>query len=49
MKTVTLQGGGTLTLSGNFNLFELSPTDRKVVFEIIDKMNEIEKTGGIGT
>ena len=39
--------GGRLTLSGTFNLFELTGVERALVFEVIDKMMELEeKTRG---
>ena len=39
--------GGHLTLSGTFNLFELTGVERALVFEVIDKMMELEeKTRG---
>lgn len=39
MKTVKLPtAGGSLTLSGSFNLFELAGDERQLVFDIIDKM-----------
>ncbi len=39
-KTVTLVSGGTITLSGDFNLFELSLSDREFVDEMVDRMAE---------
>jgi hypothetical protein len=48
MKTVSLPNvKGTLTISGTFNAFGLSGDERKLVYNIIDMMNEFEaKTGG---
>lgn len=48
MKTIDLpNSGGTITLSGNINLFNLRGDERKLVFDLIDKMSEFEvKTGG---
>lgn len=41
MRTVQLpRAGGSLTLSGDFNPFELSGDERTLVYDIIDKMNE---------
>jgi hypothetical protein len=37
-KSVALKSGGTLTLSATLDLFALNPTDRKFVFELIDKL-----------
>jgi hypothetical protein len=43
MKKIALpNAGGSLTLSGSFNLFRLSGDERELVFQIIDKMNEFE-------
>ncbi|MEW5982953.1 MAG: DUF5343 domain-containing protein [Acidobacteriota bacterium] len=43
MKTITLtKAGGSLTLSGAFNLFDLVDDERELVFTIIDKMKEFE-------
>lgn len=45
MKTIRLPGaGGTLTLSGTFNPFELVGRERAGVYAIIDKMNELESS-----
>ena len=42
-KTVELPNtGGTLTLTGTFNLFALAGRERALVFEVIDKMTELE-------
>lgn len=38
-KMVSLQSGGTLTLSATLDLFALNPDDRKFVFELIDKLD----------
>lgn len=37
-KSVQLQSGGTLTISATLDLFSLSATDRKFVFDLIDKL-----------
>lgn len=37
-KTISLKSGGTVTVSGSFNLFSLSSEDRKFVFDLIDKL-----------
>jgi hypothetical protein len=41
-KSVSLRSGGVLTLSATLDLFSLNPTDRKFVFEIIDKLEGYE-------
>jgi hypothetical protein len=48
MKTIELpKSGGTLTLSGNINLFSLVSDERELVFKLIDAMNEFaSKVGG---
>lgn len=44
MKTITLpQAGGTITLSGNINIFELVGTERELVFSLIDTMRKFEQ------
>jgi hypothetical protein len=44
VKTVSLlETGGTLTLSGTFNPFELDGDERKLVYDIIDLMKQYEK------
>lgn len=44
MKTIKLpMANGTLTLSGSFNPFELVGEERKLVYGIIDSLNEYEK------
>lgn len=44
MRTVTLpRCGGTLTLMGDFNPFELEDDERTLVYEIIDKMSAFQK------
>lgn len=40
--TFRIPGGGTLTLSGTFNPFELDGVERKLVYEIIDLMKVYE-------
>ena len=45
MKTIGLTAaGGSLTLSGTFNPFELSGDERTLVYDIIDKMSAFEET-----
>jgi len=44
VKTVSLlETGGTLTLSGTFNPFELDGDERKLVYDIIDLMKNYEQ------
>ena len=44
MKVIELQkAGGSLTLSGTFNPFELAGAERKLVYSIIDLMKEFEE------
>lgn len=50
MKTIELQkSGGTLTLSGSINIFELVEEERELVFSLIDKMKAFERTQQGGT
>lgn len=43
MKTITLpKAGGSLTISGDFNWFQLVGDERELVLSIIDKMAEFE-------
>ena len=43
MKVVNLpHAGGSLTLSGTFNAFELAGKERQLVYDIIDKMKDFE-------
>lgn len=43
VKTIKLpNSGGSITLSGNINLFDLEGDERALVFEIIDKMKAFE-------
>ena len=45
MKEIELpQAGGSLTLSGTFNPFELVGAERELVYSIIDRMQEFEAT-----
>ena len=45
MKTIELTAaGGSLTLSGTFNPFELASDERTLVYDIIDKMKAFEET-----
>lgn len=47
-KTVRLASGGTLTLSATLGLFSLSQSDRKFVFELIDKLEEYATQNPVG-
>lgn len=38
-KTVTLTGGGRVTLSVNVDIFSLSPADREFVLDLVDRVN----------
>ena len=50
MKTVTLsRAGGSITLTGNINLFELEGDERALVFDLIDKMKASEAKQGGGS
>jgi hypothetical protein len=42
-RVVKLKSGGTLTVSASLDLFALIPSDRKFVFDLIDKLEEYEK------
>lgn len=42
-RVVKLKSGGTLTVSASLDLFSLVPTDRKFVFELIDRLEEYER------
>lgn len=45
MKTIDLpKSGGSLTLSGNINLFELVGAERELVFTLIDTMRKFEES-----
>ena len=46
-RSVELRSGGTLTLSATTKFMTLSSTDRKFVFELIDKLEEYETQGGL--
>ena len=48
MRTITFPSGGSLTVSGNFNPFELEGPERELVYKIIDLMIVFErpKEGG---
>ena len=41
-KTVRLRSGGTLTVSASLDLFSLAGEDRKLVFDLIDRLQEYE-------
>lgn len=41
-KTVRLRSGGTLTVSASLDLFSLGGEDRKLVFDLIDRLQEYE-------
>ncbi len=38
-KTITLTGGGKVTLSVNVDIFSLSPADREFVLDLVDRVN----------
>lgn len=40
LKTLELPSGGTLTLSGRFDIFKLSPPDRGFVFALCDFLEQ---------
>ena len=46
-RTVELKSGGALTLSASLDLFALIPSDRKFVFDLIDKLEEYERRSGV--
>jgi len=46
-RSVTLKSGGTLTLSASTKFMALSATDRKFVFDLIDKLEDYETQGGL--
>jgi hypothetical protein len=41
-RTVSLRGGGTLTITASLDLFSLGGEDRKLVFDLIDRLQEYE-------
>lgn len=41
-KTVRLRSGGTLTVAASLDLFSLAGEDRKLVFDLIDRLQEYE-------
>jgi hypothetical protein len=41
-KTITLRGGGTLTLIASVNFLAMPKEDRRFVFEVIDKLDEYD-------
>jgi len=41
-KTIRLRSGGTLTVSASLDLFSLAGEDRKLVFDLIDRLQEYE-------
>ena len=45
-KTVTLESGGTITLSYDFDLFDLTPDDRKFVNGLIDTLRDYTAASG---
>jgi hypothetical protein len=50
MKTIELpNAGGSLTLSGNINLFALTGAERELVFALIDTMSAFEAKQGGGS
>lgn len=49
MKTISLpKSGGTITLSGNINIFELVGAERDLVFSLIDTMRKFEESQEVG-
>lgn len=42
-RSVALKSGGTLTLAATLDLFQLSPSDRTFVFDLIDRLEKYEK------
>lgn len=49
MRTVKLpKSGGSITLSGNINIFTLTGEERELVFHLIDMMSEFEAKNGGG-
>lgn len=42
-RTINLQSGGTLTLTAEVHFTSLSPEDRKLVFELMDRFDEYSK------
>lgn len=45
-RTLSLDSGGTLTLSASTKFMALTASDRKFVFDLIDKFDEYETQGG---
>ena len=43
-RSIPLSSGGTLTLSVELDLLRLSPSDRQFVFELIDKLDDYERS-----
>ena len=43
-RSIPLSSGGKLTLSVELDLLRLSPSDRKFVFELIDKLDDYERS-----
>ena len=48
-RSIPLSSGGTLTLSVELDLLRLSPSDRQFVFELIDKLDDYERSGDAQT
>jgi len=44
-RVVKLKSGGTLTVLASLDLFSLSPADRTFVFELIDRLEQYERSG----
>lgn len=40
VKTIDLESGGTLTLTGRFDVFQLAPADRAFVFALRDYLDQ---------
>jgi hypothetical protein len=45
-KTIHLKSGGSLALDVSVNLFDLDPSDREFVFQVIDRLREYEEDAG---
>jgi len=41
-RTIRLESGGTVTISGDFSLYDLTPNDREFIGKIADLFSEFE-------
>jgi len=41
-RTIRLESGGTVTISGEFSLYELTPRDRELIGKTTDLFSEFE-------